>query len=68
MVDRHEHVGVGPYARCQNHRTVRRYKLWDIYLSIFNLVRACEGRGNEIKSTKDIVEMVNIQPYYQKGV
>ncbi len=68
MVEHHEHVGAGPYARCQNHRTVREYKLWDIYISIFNLMRACEGRGNERKSTKDIVEMLKMKPYHRKKV
>ena len=66
QVHNHGHVGHGKYPRSMNSRGCKEYQLWKIYLSIYNLMRACE-ESDHIQPAKILRNLMK-GPYTRRKV
>ena len=64
--DNHGHMGHGKFPRSMNSRGVRQYQVWKMYLSIYNLMRACE-ESDHLTPSQILKNMVK-SPYTKRKV
>ena len=68
MVQECCHIGGGRFNRFMNSRNRNTYKVWDIYVSLYNLMRVCESARYTNKSTKNLLkEMVGTPTKKKEG-
>ena len=68
MVQECGHIGGGRFNRFMNSRNRNTYKVWDIYVSLYNLMRVCESARYRNKSTKNLLkEMVGTPTKKKEG-
>ena len=68
MVQECGHIGGGRFNRFMNSRNRNTYKVWDIYISLYNLMRICESDRYTNKSTKNLLkEMVKTPRKKKEG-
>jgi len=68
MVQECGHIGGGRFNRFMNSRNRNTYKVWDIYVSLYNLMRVCESARYTNKSTKNLLkEMVKTPTKKKEG-
>lgn len=60
MVKKFRHVGGGGYCRFMNSRNKKTMNLWRIYVSVYNIMRACENWSDE--STDEVIKRMRSSP------
>ena len=66
MVKECGHIGGGRFNRFMNSRNRNTYKVWDIYSSLYNLMRVCESAQYKNKSTKNLLKEMMGSPTKMK--
>ena len=64
--ENHQHIGIGGYCRSMNSRRFKQYPVWKMYISIYNLMRACEESDHLQPS--EILKNMEKPAYFRRTV